>query len=209
MAAPSRTRIGADRRRAQILAATHRVTLERGLHDLRVADVAAALGVSTGLIHYHFATREELLGEMLRETAEREIDDVRRRLDRLDGPAERLDAAIEAYLPSVRRDPSWVLWIDAWGEALRDANVRRISEELDASWVELFEQIVTAGAEAGVFHADDPAAAAWRLCSLLDGLGLQVVLHQSTMSPAQMGRHVRLAASRELGYEPEIGGSPR
>jgi AcrR family transcriptional regulator len=206
VAAPSRTRIGADRRRAQILAATHRVTLRRGLHDLRVADVAAELGVSTGLIHYHFATRDELLGEMLRATAEREISEVERRLGRLDGPAERLDAAIEAYLPSARRDASWVLWIDAWGEALRDANVRRISEELDASWVRLFEAIVVAGVEHGVFHTDDPGASAWRLCSLLDGLGLQVVLHQSTMNRMQMGRHVRLAASRELGYEPAISG---
>ena len=61
------------------------------------------------------------------------------------------------------------------------------------------------GVDAGVFHTADPRASAWRLCALLDGLGLQVVLHQSTMSRAQMGRHVRLAASRELGYEPTIG----
>ena len=73
------------------------------------------------------------------------------------------------------------------------------------AWVRLFESIIAAGVETGVFHAVDPVAAAWRLCSLLDGLGLQVVLHQSTMSRAQMGRHVRLAASRELGYEPAIG----
>jgi hypothetical protein len=52
-----------------------------------------------------------------------------------------------------------------------------------------------------VFSSEDPLAAAWRLCSLLDGLGLQVVLHTGTMSPAQMGAHVRRAAELELGYQ--------
>ena len=71
--------IAAEQRRQQILDATHRVTLERGLHDLRIADVAAELGVSTGLIHYHFATRDELIEAMLRETAAAEVAAVRRR----------------------------------------------------------------------------------------------------------------------------------
>ena len=42
---------------------------------------------------------------------------------------------------------------------------------------------------------------AWRLCALLDGLGLQVVLHHGTMTRAQMHKHVHQAAALELGYE--------
>ena len=71
---------------------------------------------------------------MLRDTAEREES------SRCDGaapgstpPRRSSSALIDAYLPSLRRDQWWVLWIDVWGEALRDANVRRISEELDAA----------------------------------------------------------------------------
>jgi hypothetical protein len=44
-------------------------------------------------------------------------------------------------------------------------------------------------------------ATAWRLCALLDGLGLQVVLHHGTMTRAQMHEHVHQAAALELGYE--------
>jgi len=197
---PTRTRIAPDLRRRQIVEATHRVTLARGLHELRVADVADELAVSSGLIHYHFATKDELIAAMLGEMAEREVAGVRRSLERLASPEERLARAIEVYLPSSRRDPSWLLWIDVWGEALRDANLRRISEELDHAWVELVAEVIADGVASGAFRCDDPVASAWRLCALLDGLGLQVVLHHGTMTRAQMHKHVHSAAALELGY---------
>jgi AcrR family transcriptional regulator len=201
VSAPTRTRIAPDLRRQQIMEATHRVTLARGLHDLRVSDVADELTVSSGLIHYHFATKDELIEAMLGEMAEREIAGVRRSLERLTSPEERLARAIEMHLPSSRRDPSWLLWIDVWGEALRDANLRRISEELDHAWVELVAEVIADGVASGAFRCDDPVSSAWRLCALLDGLGLQVVLHHGTMTRAQMHKHVHQAAALELGYE--------
>lgn len=197
----TRTRIRPELRRQQIIEATHRVTLERGLHDVRMQDVAEELHVSSGLIHYHFATKDELIEAMLRDTAEREVAGVEVALGRFASAEEKLAALIETYLPSVKRDPSWVMWIDAWGEALRDATVRRISEELDAAWVDLMTDVIAEGVAAGVFASDDPAASAWRLCAVLDGLGLQVVLHQGTMTRAQMHDHVRRAARAELAHD--------
>ena len=52
-----------------------------------------------------------------------------------------------------------------------------------------------------MFRCADPVASAWRLCALLDGLGLQVVLHHGTMTRAQMHKHVRHAAALELAYD--------
>lgn len=194
-------RIAPDLRRRQILDAAHAVTLAKGLHDLRVQDVAAELGVSHGLVHYHFATRDELLAAMLGELADREIAAVRRSIGRLATPEERLERIIDTYLPSSRRDPSWVVWIDVWGEALRDVNLRRISEELDHAWVEVVAEVISSGVTSGAFRCDDPVASSWRLCALLDGLGLQVVLHHSTMTRAQMHGHVQHAAALELSFE--------
>lgn len=201
MPGSTRTRIRVEQRRQQILDATHRVTLERGLHDVRIADVAAELDVSTGLIHYHFDTRDELLEAMLRETAAAEVAALRRALATLSTPEARLVRLIDEYLPSLKRDQSWVLWIDVWGEALRDAHIRRISEDLDASWVEILAEVITEGVAGGSFTCPDPVESAWRLAALLDGLGLQVVLHQGTMTRAQMRNHVRRAAALELGHD--------
>ena len=146
---PAHTRISAVERRAQIIAATRKVALARGLHDLRVADVAAELDVSTGLIHYHFATKHELLGAMLRDTAAEELNAVMLAIETLEHPTAQLEYMIDAYLPSPRRDQSWALWIDVWGEALRDPEIRRISEELDDGWVDVFAQVIAAGVESG------------------------------------------------------------
>ncbi|MGH9270792.1 MAG: TetR/AcrR family transcriptional regulator [Ilumatobacteraceae bacterium] len=197
----SRTRVRPEVRRQQIIEAAHRVTLARGLHDLRMSDVGDELRVSSGLIHYHFATRDELIEAMLRDTAEREVSAVASALDRAGTAEKKLATLVEIYLPSIKRDPSWVMWIDAWGEALRDPTVRRISEELDAAWVQLMTDVIAEGVAAGAFTTDDAAASAWRLCAVLDGLGLQVVLHQGTMTRAQMHAHVQRAARAELGYE--------
>jgi AcrR family transcriptional regulator len=201
MPSSTRTRISVEQRRQQILDATSRVTLQRGLHDVRIADVAAELDVSTGLIHYHFDTRDELLEAMLRESAAEEVAALRRALVTLDSPEARLDRFIEEYLPSARRDHSWMLWIDVWGEALRDPNIRRISEDLDGAWVEVLTEVIADGVTAGAFKCPDPVESAWRLSALLDGLGLQVVLHQGTMTRAQMRNHVRRAAALELGHD--------
>ena len=158
--------------------------------------------MSTALIHYHFATKDELIEAMLRETAEVEVSSVLASLAET-SRCRRTGWSGRSSSTSRRcaRDPSWVLWIDVWGEALRNANLRRISEELDAAWVELLAEIIADGVAAGVFRCADPVASSWRLCALLDGLGLQVVLHQTTMTRAQMHKHVRHAAALELAYE--------
>jgi hypothetical protein len=96
-------------------------------------------------------------------------------------------------------DVSWVLWIDAWGEALRNPTLKQISEELDQAWVALLERIIREGIDEGAFRCEDPHAAAWRIAALMDGLGLQVVLHRSTMSRAQMLEHARTVAAQQLG----------
>ena len=97
------------------------------------------------------------------------------------------------------RDHSWLLWIDAWGEALRNPRLRSISEELDQTWVGLLAKIIRDGIDEDAFKCPDALAAAWRIASLMDGLGLQVVLHKATVSRTQMLDHARQAAAHELG----------
>jgi len=190
-----------EQRRAEILDATRRVVLERGFGHTRVADVAAELGISTGLIHYHFASKDELLAETLRATA---ADDIRRLEEVVAGsgdPLEKLDRVLQEFLPSEERDQSWVLWIDAWGDALRNPRLRDISEELDTAWARALEQVIRDGVDAGALKCDDPAGAAWRLACLLDGLGVQLTLHTGTLTYEAMLDHARTAAALELSFD--------
>jgi AcrR family transcriptional regulator len=192
-------RIAVEQRRTEILEAARVVVLDRGLANTRVADVAEALGVSTGLIHYHFASKDDLLTETLRHAADTDIRRLEKSVAASADPVERVERVLREYLPSPRGDQTWVLWIDTWSAGLRNARLRAISEELDEAWVRVLEGVIVAGVDEGRFDCPDPRAAAWRLASLLDGLGLQVVLHRKTMSRSQMLEHARTAAAHELG----------
>lgn len=185
-------------RRAALLDAAERVALERGLAHARVADVAAATEVSAGLIHYHFTSKQELFAEMLRSAAQRDIDRVRRIANGSGRAIERLDRVLREFIPAEPGEQSWVLWIDAWGAALRDQGLRDITAELDDAWVDIIERVLRDGAASGEFECPDPAAAAWRLAATLDGLGLRITL-QANQSREKALHHARVAAAREVG----------
>jgi AcrR family transcriptional regulator len=198
----TRTRIDVDARRAQIIDATRKVALERGLAHLRVADVAGELGISSGLIHYHFSSKDELLVEMLRAMADYDVARLEEIVSLAGDPVDRLDRVLRAYLPAARHDESWALWIDWWDEALRSEPLARISEEFDTAWVGILDRVITDGVVDGVFDCDDPRSAAWRISALLDGLAIQVVLPRRTISRREMLDHARVGAAREVGLPP-------
>lgn len=189
-------------RRAELLAAARQVVLERGLSHTRVADVAEATNVSGGLIHYHFATKDVLLTEMLREEAERDIAKARRLAVGPGSAVDRLDRVMREFVPSSRHDQTWVLWIDAWGAGLRDESLRQISEELDGAWTQVLEKVISDGADSGEFTCEDPSAVAWRVSALLDGLGVRITLQRPGMTRVQMLEHARVVAELELGLAP-------
>ena len=189
-------------RRVELLEAAHRVVLERGLANTRVADVAKATDVSGGLIHYHFATKDVLLTEMMRTAAAADIKRAQQIAAGRGSAVERLDKVLRHYMPAPGDDQSWLLWIDAWGAGLRDPALAAISEELDAAWVDVLESVVRDGQASGEFRCDDPEAVAVRLAALLDGLGVRYTLSRS-MSRKQLLHHARVAATLELGLPPD------
>ena len=56
--------------RARILDAAVRLIAHEGINDVRIARIAMQAGVSAGLLHYHFASRDSLLAEALEHSYE-------------------------------------------------------------------------------------------------------------------------------------------
>jgi AcrR family transcriptional regulator len=187
-----------EQRRNEILETTCQVVIERGFAATRVADVAGRLGVSTGLIHYHFDSKELLLAEALRYAAHADIRRLERRLERAPTALAKLDTMFTFDMPEAG-EPSWILWIDSWGEALRNPNMRRISQDLDVAWKDRLTAIIVTGVDDGEFVCPDPEGSAWRLSSLLDGLGVQFTVHDGVISRNQLLAYMRTAAALELG----------
>jgi BetI-type transcriptional repressor, C-terminal len=114
------------------------------------------------------------------------------------GAVERLDGVFGLNFAGPG-EASWVLWIDGWGEAMRTPALKRISQQLDVQWQELIERIIRDGVASGELHCVDPEASAWRLTALLDGLGVQLTVHEGVVTVAECRRWVRELACVELG----------
>lgn len=196
----ARRRVVTDvaQRRAEILDAAVGVVLERGFAGTRVVDVADALGISSGLVHYHFDSKDELLAETLRHAADADIARLEKAVADLDDPMKRLDRVLREYLPEAKGDQSWVIWIDAWGHAIRNERLRTILAELDLAWSSALESVIRDGVAAGRFDCPDPSGAARRISAMLDGLGLDVILHGGP-SRRRLLQDARIAATAEVG----------
>ncbi len=190
-----------EERRAEILETTCQVVVERGFGATRIADVANKLGVSTGLIHYHFESKDQLLAEAFEYAAKADLSRLSDEVDRVDGATAKMDKIFTLYTPE-EAEPGWLLWIDGWGEALRSPALKRISQDLDLDWKRLLQGVIELGVADGAFVCADSNASAWRLAALLDGLAIQVTVHEEVFSRKELLEWVRTAAGAELGLDP-------
>ena len=186
-------------RRNEILETTCAVVIERGFAGTRIADVAKRLEVSSSLIHYHFDSKEQLLAEAFAHYANKDVAEMEGEVESAPTALGKLERVIQNYVPEGSDDVEWMLWIDGWGEALRNPMMRKISQQLDEQSTELLARIIRSGIESGEFTCPDPIAAAMRLTALVDGLAVQFAAHDGMMNRDQFIDHVRFAAGAEIG----------
>ncbi|MCP9956468.1 MULTISPECIES: TetR family transcriptional regulator C-terminal domain-containing protein [Streptomyces] len=201
-----RVRLDAAERREELLRATVAQIEARGAAAVRVADVAAALGVSGALVLYHFSTKEKLVAAAFAYAMEGDLAELGRILDRRAPAARRLRAAVRWYLPS-GRSQGCRLWIECWAAALRERPVREVAVRLDRRWRSALAEVFAQGAAAGEFRCPDPQGAAGRLATLLNGLGVRMTVCPGTLSRATVLRWADEALQRELGGAGEGGGA--
>jgi AcrR family transcriptional regulator len=93
-----------DVTRRRILDAAAKVFRDKGYAGARLTDIAAAAGMQAGSLYYHFASREELVEEVLRAGVQQADDFVRRSVKALPPDAsasDRLRVAITSHLVTV------------------------------------------------------------------------------------------------------------
>jgi AcrR family transcriptional regulator len=187
-------------RRETIVAAALQVAVAKGLASTTVRDVAAAMGTSSGLIHHYFDSMDDVLAAAFEQVAHQDLAVSERLMGEAASPTEALRVFFRTYTPA-DKDWAFQLWLDAWAEAARRPAIQATSRRLNLEWQGLLERTIRDGLGVGAFVCPDPAGAAWRILSLLDGLALQVVAHGTTISRADVVAWATGAAERELGLE--------
>ena len=150
--------------RERLLRAAADVFAERGYDGTRVADIAAAAGVSNGALYAHFASKADLLVAALRAHGRNLLADMFAAGP--DRPVVELLLAVGRWLPR-RRDARGYLIVEALVAARRDEDVARPMHEYvgeRADWLAGLMRLAQTGGE--LDPALSPAALA-HFCLLL------------------------------------------
>lgn len=120
-------RAGEEERKAQILRAAYRVASQRGLDRLTVRLVASEAGLSSGLVHFHFKTKEALLIALLDRVLETTtVLRVSEEIAAIPSPLERLLALLRQEMDRLTRDRGQIrVFFDFWSMGMRSSRVRR------------------------------------------------------------------------------------
>jgi AcrR family transcriptional regulator len=191
--------------RERILEAACDVIAEHGIEDVRIARIATLAGVSPPLVHYHFATREALLGEALEHSFEL-LGDFRTTPadDEHWSAARRLGWMVDQSLPFPGMgDREWRLWLELWGQAARREELRDVAARLYSRYDAWIAEVVEDGVAAGEFHARDAHAVVQRLVAAIDGIGLRVLVDDPAMELAHARRLIVEQLAADLQAEPE------
>ena len=176
-----------DSRRRHYLEAAWDLIADRGVHGVRVADIARACGTSTAAVHYYFSTKQEVLEAAIGFAVERAFERQRDELRGEDDALERILRLIDSQVPDteqVRRE--WSIWLQVWSECALRPELRPVHHLYYARWRDVVEQPSDVVGEQGVFRRVDPAEVSVRFTSLADGLGIQVMAGSPSMTPSRM-----------------------
>ena len=124
--------VGTERYRA-ILQAAERLFVEKGYHTVSVEQIADAAGVSKGLIHYHFNSKEQLLVWILKDMLDKLFANLDAIAQSVESSKTKISKAIIAYLDMVH----------SWSGLMRIAFFEEaLTEETKRNFVSLAEKNV-------------------------------------------------------------------
>lgn len=112
-------------RREQILAAAYEVAAREGLEGTTIIQVAAAAGLSPGLVMFHFKSKRQLLLALLEWLlATTTVLQLGADIARLASPLDRLVALLRQEMHRLSREPLRIrLTFDYWSAGIRDAEI--------------------------------------------------------------------------------------
>ena len=129
-------RVDPDAARASIARAACAAIADRGIHRVRMVDIAEAAGVTTGMITNYFDGKDEIIAAALRIPFETLRAKIEARIE--DGEtdlAELLDPAIPSTAEQFSETATWVSF---WGLLAAEPDLRPLNAELHREGAEIF-----------------------------------------------------------------------
>jgi TetR/AcrR family transcriptional repressor of bet genes len=187
-------------RREQICRAAATVIAREGFAGSTMRMVAEEAGVSTGMLNHYFANRQDLLTQALVFVSGRAQARMREAIQGIPPGRERMVALLDSALAEGQEvSETWRVWINAYGEAVRLAELRHTIESRLNSWYELIDEALE-----GLVPADGQGTipSSWRFDAILNGLAIQALTSEAELD----GERIRDEVIRTLFGEVPVSG---
>jgi len=191
-------------KRARILQAAYAESARVGVARTRMEDVATLARVSKGTLYNHFESKEHLLLATLLASYEEFLPLVEAAPGANAGPREELEAYLDGLVKVLEEvAPRMHVHYQAWGlvaanPALQEQLYRFLREFHEARGRRL-EEILRAGAQAGVFRADtDAPAVSDGVQALLSGFLYRATFHPEQARASELRRSLEVLVTAPL-----------
>jgi AcrR family transcriptional regulator len=181
----------------RIIAAMRASVGTRGAAGSTFDHVAREAGVSRGLLHYYFGTKERLLVEVVRHDSEIRISAMEERIARAQSVDEIVDAMVVGLKEFIEGEPgSQAVTYEMLSASRHSPEIRAELADFYRRWrAHLAGALRHKEREGVVTLESDPEAVASLLFALGDGFGIQVISDPDWHKDATFALGVRLARS--------------
>jgi AcrR family transcriptional regulator len=160
--------------RQQVIDAAIKTIAKRGIANTSVSDIASSAGMSKGVVHYHFKSKDDLLSRVLEQCSTRMSERVRRAWEAPAAPVEKIRNALKEML-ATRTDgsPEVRVLADLMAHAVHDPKLRKpMNVAFHAMRCELVDEFVTSFTAIGLKPKVPPHIIPKLVMATLDGVGL-------------------------------------
>jgi AcrR family transcriptional regulator len=170
---PGRGELTGDKA-ARIVEAMRASVAARGIAGSTFDHVAREAGVSRGLLHYYFGTKERLLVEVVRRESDVRVQLLERAVAGAAGADEVIDALVRSFEEMLGESSEVVTFYELFTLGQRNEEIAAELAGLAQRTRERLADALHAGHEAGVFELHAPAAdLAGFLIALADGVTIR------------------------------------
>jgi AcrR family transcriptional regulator len=195
------TRPRSDKKAQAILHAARRCLSERGYAAATIADIATEAGVSRGLLHYYFKSKEDLLAQVVRAGTDGYVELLEAMFARTESADDLAKELVVATRTIVESDPTFVsLTMDYWTLAHESPLVGHELKDLYRQLIGAIEEGLEEAESRGIIKpkiALGPLAAL--LLAMTDGFVMQLHIRPELAADARMWEALEVGARRLLG----------
>lgn len=178
-------------RRSQLTRAAYNVVSKKGYYNFTIKDISKESGLSTGLVHYYFKNKQDLMLNLIREMNKNLKKYLNNGLSRSEDPVEKLKIYVTQAFELVMNEKNYFfVFIDFLSQVNRSERMRKANIRLIESYREECSRILREGVDKGVFREIDIQYVTTIIISLIQGMIIQYVIDNNAFEYSEYTKKV-------------------